>query len=98
MLSCCVGNREADVAALKTWYEGKHRGYKIAPVSQPPVQDPWEVLKTQTPQSSYEAVYQWLGGELLDSGFVFSIYWQEADAKGYSIGFGDFLRDIFPWY
>ena len=80
---------------LKAWYERKWRVYKN--IHQPPVEDPWEVLMGQT-QSSYEAVYQWFGEELLDSGYVFSYELQQAHARGYSTGCGAFLRGILPWY
>jgi hypothetical protein len=95
-LSCCDDDRETDVDELRNWYERKWRGYKV--INPPPVQDPWGVLTSQTPPSSYLAVYDWFGDELVDSGFVFSLDWQEANAQGFSTEFGDFLRDVLPWY
>jgi hypothetical protein len=95
LMACCEAHdRSSQIRRLK-------RYLKDAPLPEKLGADPWVVLACgpQEPcalDAEYQAAYRWLGNQILAKRQVLLQQLLDANATGFSSGWGDFVRDLDP--
>lgn len=94
-LACCDQNRAEDVSTIQEFLGSP----ALRPPKPPPVEnkDPWNILHNAPVDSTeFRDTYVWVGLELLSYRGLLLDELRRTPAVGYSVGIGDFWRDVIP--